>query len=103
MTQKNLRRNNFATVCLALALLSLNLPTYAADANHQESASTVHPVAETKKAAKAVGHGVKKTGKVVGHAFRGGARAIGHGTRKVTRGVGHAFRRGAHALTGKKD
>ncbi|MES2319094.1 MAG: hypothetical protein V4631_16580 [Pseudomonadota bacterium] len=61
----------------------------------------VHPVAETKKAAKAVGHATKKATKAVGHTTRKTTKAIGHGTRKVTRDIGHAFRDGAREATGK--
>lgn len=75
----------------------------AAEEHGDEGSSKVHPVDETKKAAKAVGHGVKKTTTAIGHGFRDGARAVGHGARNVTREVGHAFRDGAHKITGKKD
>lgn len=52
----------------------------------------VHPIAATKKAGKAVGHGVKKASKDIGHGFRDGGRAVGHAARDTTRKVGHAFR-----------
>ena len=59
----------------------------------------VHPVAETKKAAKAVGHATRKTTKAIGHTTKKTTKAIGHGTRKVTRDIGHAFRDGAISRT----
>lgn len=101
MTSKDLPRNAFAAISIAMSLLVL--PARAADEQAKENTSKIHPVDETKKAAKAVGHGVKKTTTAIGHGFRDGARAIGHGTRKVTRDIGHAFRDGAHKVTGKKE
>ena len=88
-------------------ILVIAASLFAASASAGEPAdkgsSGVHPVAATKKAAKAVGHTTKKTTKAIGHGFRDGTRAVGHGTRNVTRDIGHAFRDGAHELTGKKD
>ena len=98
-----LHRNGFATILVAMAVSLFSLSAYAAEPNSKESPSKVHPVDETKKAGKAVGHGVKKTTTAIGHGFRDGARAVGHGAKKVTRDVGHAFRDGAHKVTGKKD
>jgi len=88
---------------LAFALSLSTATAFAADEPSGKGSGGVHPVAATKKAAKAVGHTTKKTTKAVGHGFRDGTRAIGHGTRNVTRDIGHAFRDGAHELTGKKD
>jgi hypothetical protein len=102
MTPSPLRRNQFRTMLIAIALCSFQLSAHADDTSSNESPKKVHPIGETKKAAKAVGHGVKKTTKAVGHGFRDGARAVGHGTRNVTRGVGHAFRDTAHEVTGKE-
>ncbi|GJI87018.1 hypothetical protein [Duganella hordei] len=95
MTSKPLHQNVFAAVLVAIAM-SFAISASAADEG-------VHPVDETKKVAKEVGHGVKKTTTAIGHGFRDGARAVGHGARKVTRDVGHAFRDGAHKVTGKKE
>ncbi|MES2261153.1 MAG: hypothetical protein V4724_21770 [Pseudomonadota bacterium] len=103
MNSRHLHQNAFATILIAIAMSLFTLSASAADEPNNQGSSKFHPVDETKKAAKAVGHGVKKTTKVIGHGFRDGARAVGHGTRKVTRDVGHAFRDGAHKITGKKD
>jgi hypothetical protein len=103
MISRHLQQTAFAAIVAVLAIIPVSLPAQAAEEGKEQGYSTVHPVDETKKAAKAVGQGVKKTGKVIGHGFRDGARAIGHGTRKVTRDIGHAFRDGAHELTGKKE
>jgi len=103
MTSRHLYQRALARIVIACAMSSLAMPACAADEPASQSASKVHPIDETKKAATAVGHGVKKTARVIGHGFRDGARAVGHGARKVTRDVGHAFRDGAHKLTGKKD
>jgi hypothetical protein len=90
----------FAPIWMAVAISAFATSASAADTPND---GKVHPVAETKKVAKAVGHGTRKTTKAIGHGFRDGARAIGHGTRNVTRDVGHAFRDSAHELAGKKD
>lgn len=103
LTQKYSHRNALATISMVAAISLFTVPVYAADESSGQSSSKFHPVDDTKKAATAVGHGVKKTTKAIGHGFRDGARAVGHGARKVTRAVGHAFRDGAHKVTGKKD
>lgn len=90
-------------ILLLIALSSFATSASAGEEQSRGGSAGVHPVDDTKKAAKAVGHGVKKTTTAIGHGFRDGARAVGHGTRKVTRDVGHAFRDGAHKLTGKKE
>ena len=98
------------TILLAAAVSLFSMTAYAAGTTADDG--RVHPVAETKKAAKTVGHATKKTTKAVGHTtrkttkaighgVRDGTRAIGHGTRKVTRDIGHAFRDGAREVTGK--
>jgi hypothetical protein len=92
-----------AAISMAFSMSLLAASAYASDQPSDSGSGKVHPVAETKKAAKAVGHGVRKTTKAVGHGFRDGTRAIGHGTRNVTRDIGHAFRDGAHEIAGKKD
>jgi len=97
-----LPQKSFAAM-LVVALSLSAASAWAADEPSGKGSGGVHPVAATKKAAKAVGHTTKKTTKAVGHGFRDGTRAIGHGTRNVTRDIGHAFRDGAHELTGKKD
>ncbi len=99
MTTMHLHQKAFGTVLV----IAMSLFAGAASAAGESNSSGVHPVAATKKAAKAVGHTTKKTTKAVGHGFRDGARAVGHGTRNVTRDIGHAFRDGAHEITGKKD
>jgi hypothetical protein len=91
-------RRSGAHAVLALAALGASGHALAATTNDGK----FHPVGETKKAGKAVGHGVKKTTKVVGHGFRDGAKAVGHGARDITRGIGHAFRDGARSLKGNK-
>lgn len=98
MTSRHLQ-----TILLLIAASLFATLAPAAEEAEKSAATGVHPVDDTKKAAKAVGHGVKKTTTAIGHGFRDGARAIGHGTRKVTRDIGHAFRDGAHELTGKKE
>jgi hypothetical protein len=103
MTSRHSNQNAFATILIAIAMSLFAESASAADEHSNQGPSKVHPVDETKKAAKAVGHGVKKTTKVIGHGFRDGARAVGHGAKKVTQEVGHAFRDGAHKITGKKD
>lgn len=102
MIPRHLRPHALAAI-LAWCVLSAATVPASAEEGKEQGGNTVHPVDATKKAAKAVGQGVKKTGKVIGHGFRDGARAIGHGTRKVTRDIGHAFRDGAHELTDKKE
>jgi len=89
MTLKLLSRNGVTTMLVAIAVSAFSVSAYA---QSNGGDGRVHPVGETKKVAKKVGHGVKKTTKAVGHGFRDGARAIGHGTRNVTRTIGHAFR-----------
>lgn len=103
MASRYIRRQAFAAISMAIAMSLLTISAYAADAPDNQGSGKIHPVDETKKAAKAVGHGVKKTTTAIGHGFRDGARAVGHGTRKVTRDIGHAFRDGAHKVTGKKE
>ena len=104
MTPRYLHQNAAMAVVMVVALSAFSMPVFAAEEGaKKEDSGTLHPVDETKKAAKAVGHGAKKATKAVGHAFRDGARAVGHGAKKVTRDVGHAFRDGAHELTDKKD
>jgi hypothetical protein len=102
MLSMYMHRKAFGTIA-AIAMSLFATSALAADEPTDKGSGGVHPIAATKKAAKAVGHGAKKTTTAIGHGFRDGARAIGHGTRKVTRDVGHAFRDGAHELTGKKD
>lgn len=102
MNSMHLYQKAFGTV-LVMAMSIFTASASAADDPADQGSSGVHPVAATKKAAKAVGHTTKKTTKAIGHGFRDGTRAIGHGTRNVTRDIGHAFRDGAHELTGKKD
>lgn len=97
MTSRHL---TLVPILMAVVMSAFAVSASAAD---EPNDGKVHPVAETKKAAKAVGHATRKTTKAIGHGFRDGARAIGHGTRNVTRDVGHAFRDGAHELAGKKD
>lgn len=103
MTTRHLHQKACAALLIGIALSLFAVPACAADEHSGADSGKVHPVDATKKAAKAVGHGVKQTAKVIGHGFRDGARAVGHGARKVTRDVGHAFRDGAHKITGKKD
>lgn len=103
MTRPFLSQKNRTTMLIAIVITLLNVSAYAAEEHGNEGSSKVHPVDDTKKAAKAVGHGIKKTTTVIGHVFRDGARAVGHGARKVTRDIGHAFRDGAHKITPKKD
>jgi len=103
MNSRLLYQNVFATILIAIAMPLFTMSASAADEHTNQGSSKVHPVDETKKAAKAVGHGAKKATKVIGHGFRDGARAVGHGAKKVTREVGHAFRDGAHKITDKKD
>lgn len=95
--------NHLSATMITIAACLLSASAYATEQANNDSSGKVHPVAETKKAAKAVGHGVKKTTKAIGHGFRDGARAVGHGTRDVTRKVGHAFRDGVHKTEEKKD
>lgn len=102
MTSMHFHQKACGTV-LVVAMSLFAASASAADEPSDKGSSGVHPVAATKKAAKAVGHTTKKTTKAIGHGFRDGTRAIGHGTRNVTRDIGHAFRDGAHELTGKKD
>lgn len=102
MTSLHLHQKALAAILLA-AMSVFAASASAADEPSGKDSGGIHPVAATKKAAKAVGHTTKKTTKAVGHGFRDGTRAIGHGTRNVTRDIGHAFRDGAHELTGKKD
>ncbi len=92
MTSRHLHQNAFATILIAIAMSLFTISASASDEHSNKGSSKVHPVDETKKAAKAVGHG-----------FRDGARAVGHGAKKITREVGHAFRDGARKMTGKKD
>ncbi|MGZ5781343.1 MAG: hypothetical protein ACXWIN_10355 [Burkholderiaceae bacterium] len=87
------------TIAACLSTVSV----YAAEAGGDASSSAVHPVADAKKAGKAVGHGVKKSTKVIGHGFRDGTREVGHETKKVTKEVGHAVRDSAHEIEGKKN
>ncbi len=96
----NSRQLVFAFILAATAPFAASVA--AAEEPSQSGSGKVHPVAETKKVAKAVGHGTRKTTKAIGHGFRDGARAIGHGTRNVTRDIGHAFRDGAHEIAGNK-
>ena len=103
MTPRPLRRHQFRTILIAMVVCAFTLSAHADEASSNDSAKKVHPVDDTKKAAKTIGHGVKKTTTAVGHGFRDGARAVGHGTRKVTRDVGHAFRDTAHEVAGKDD
>jgi len=103
MTSRHIQQNAFATILIAVALSFCAIPACAADEAVNNGSHAVHPVDDSKKAAKAVGHGVRKTTRAIGHGFRDGARAVGHGARKVTRKVGHAFRDGAHKITNKKD
>ena len=100
---RHLHPSAFATLFVAVAMSLCAVSASAADEPDNKASSKVHPVDETKKAAKAVGHAAKKTTRAIGHGFRDGARAVGHGARKVTREVGHAFRDGAHEVTGKKE
>lgn len=102
MTLMRLQHKASGTI-LAVAVSLFAMSAFAADEPADKGSGGVHPVAATKKAAKAVGHTTRKTTKAIGHGFRDGARAVGHGTRNVTRDIGHAFRDGAHELTGKKD
>ena len=102
MTSKHLQNKAFGTI-LAIAMSLFAMSAVAADEPADKGSGGVHPVAATKKAAKAVGHTTRKTTKAIGHGFRDGTRAIGHGTRNVTRDIGHAFRDGAHEITGKKE
>ncbi len=103
MPARQLPRNGYAAIVIAVALSLFSLSAFAGDDASRGGSGKLHPVDDTKKAAKAVGHGVKKTGTAIGHGFRDGARAVGHGAKKVTRDIGHAFRDGAHKITGKKD
>jgi hypothetical protein len=103
MTVQLLSRNPLSVALIAVVACLFNLSVYAAEASGDSGSGKAHPVADVKKAGKAVGHGVKETTKVIGHGFRDGTRAVGHGTRKVTKEVGHAFRDGAHELEGKKN
>jgi hypothetical protein len=102
MTFRLLPSNGLTAILVATAISLFSLSAYAAAATDDDGSNKVHPVAETKKAAKAVGHGTRKATKAVGHGFRDGARAVGHGTRNVTRSIGHAFRDGAREISGKK-
>lgn len=88
------------TILVAAAASLFSASAYAHDPAPNDG--KVHPVAETKKAAKAVGYATKKTTKAVGHTTKKVTKAVGHGTRKVTRDIGHAFRDGAREVTGKK-
>jgi hypothetical protein len=103
MTLTLISRNRIAVLVTAVAACLFSIAGYADEAAGNSGAGKAHPIADVKKAAKAVGHGVKKTTKVVGHGFRDGTRAVGHETRKVTKEIGHAFRDGAHEIEGKKD
>jgi len=90
-----------AALVIAGCLCSVSI--HAAETSSEASSSSkVHPVAETKKAAKEIGKGVKKTTKVIGHATRDATKAIGHAARDVTREIGHATRDGVKELK-KKD
>src|SRR5471030_68827 len=71
-TSRQLRRNAWATIFIAAALCISTASAYAADEHDSASSSTLHPVDATKHAAKAVGHGVKKTTTAIGHGFRDG-------------------------------
>jgi hypothetical protein len=102
MTTRLLPQQGFATLLIAAALCVCSVSAYATETSGGDT-SKPHPVAATKKAAKSVGHGVRKTTRAVGHGFRDGARAVGHGTRDVTRKIGHAFRDTARSIGGKKD
>jgi hypothetical protein len=88
--EENVMRIIPATVLLAAAL-TFSASVLAAPAKAQPNDGKFHPVAETKKAGRAVGHTTRKV-----------TRAIGHGARDGTRAIGHAFRDGARELTGKK-
>ncbi|MGZ3254417.1 MAG: hypothetical protein ACXU7D_08950 [Burkholderiaceae bacterium] len=88
---------------MTIAACLFSASVYAAEESGSAGSDKVHPVAETKKAAKGIGHGVKDSTKVIGHGVRDGTRAVGHKTKEVTREVGHAFRDGAHEVGGKKD
>lgn len=65
MTSRHSHQNAFAVLVTAIAMSVPAASAGAAGEPAEKSSEKVHPVAETKKAAKAVGHGVRKTAKVV--------------------------------------
>ncbi len=87
---KHFPRKAIGATLIAIAACLVGVSASAAQASSDDG--KVHPIAETKKAGKAVGHGVKKTTKAIGHGTRDGARAVGHAARDTTRKIGHAFR-----------
>ena len=67
MTSMQLHQKAFGAI-VAIAMFLTAASAFAADEPSGKGSGGVHPVAATKKAAKAVGHTTKKTTKAVGHA-----------------------------------